>query len=109
MSLIPTQILPKQTQLAIQTEESVEGLLIQLANNLSGSIQECWSGDGYAPQKYIAAYGTNAVAVFSFHGELIGLLRKHAAILPASAQVPDAVLALVGNFVANQDGTITTA
>lgn len=99
--------IPKATLLAVQTKEILEANLQQLANNLSGSVQECWDGAGYTPQEYIAAYGTNATRVFQFHGQLIGLLKANADILPESAQIPDSVLALVGPYTANDDGTIT--
>lgn len=107
MLLIPQTPLPKAKTLAIQTETALEATLTQLANGLSGSIQECWKGDGYSPQEYIDSYEGKAASVFSFHGELIGLLRKHAAILPTSAQVPDSVLALVGTYKVNSNGTVT--
>jgi len=103
MNLVQLPTVPPATQRAAQAEASLSNLLTQLANELTGSIRDCWESDN--PQAFIDAYGTNAGKVFALHGDLVGLFLKHAAILPVT--ISSEVLALVKPYSVNTDGNIT--
>ena len=103
MNLVQLPTAPPATQRAAQAEANLSSLLTQLANELSGSLRDCWESE--KPQDFIDAYGTNAGKVFALHGDLVALFIKHAAILPVTIS-PD-VLELVKPYTVKKDGTIT--
>lgn len=94
------QPIPPADRLAAAFREHARNTYQQLIRTFNGTAQEFWRNSQATPQEIAAALGTDAVEVFQLHAKIGALI---ADVDPTTIA---AGLAVVGEFVYNEDGTV---
>lgn len=78
------------------------------AARVEANILACWSDPSYTPQAFLDEFGTAAAASLELNRKLVELVMTYESVTGEAILNPD-VLALVGNFTTNTDGTVTVS
>lgn len=73
----------------------------QLLNTYKRGVRQFWSNPHFTPSEISAELGTDAAELFKAHGQLADYLES---IVPGSTTD---IVAEVGSFTVNTDGTVT--
>lgn len=108
MSFLPTPPTPPPAAQVITDANKAQNLnvITALRDQVHNNIRACWASGDVTPQEFLDQYGTAAVSAMILNRDAVLLIMAFEQAAGITLLDP-AVLALVGEFTPNQDGTVT--
>lgn len=106
MSLAPPIVQSPLNSAVEATRRSCYDFVLRAAELVTANIKGCWASPDYTPQQFLDAIGDQAAGAMTLNGQLVQLILGYQQLTGVTV-LDDSVLALVGNFTANNDGTVT--
>ena len=108
MSLLPE--IPESIPVVKANSENIKQqnlqLVQQIARQTEQNIRECWHNPAYNPQDFLDTLGSMGTYSMQMNTALVTVVKTYEAVTGIKI-FDDSVLALVGDYIVNNDGTIT--
>jgi hypothetical protein len=77
-----------------------------IARRVEANIKACWGDSQHTPQAFLDQFGTQAAASLALNRDLVAIVMSYEQLTGLTI-LDRSILALVGNFTVNNDGTVT--
>lgn len=110
MSLLPPSpvINAHVVDIANQTKRDALEFVKSAASIVENNIRRCWNDPQHTPQEFFNQFGQQAAASLALNSDLVQIVMKYESA--TGIEILDrGVLALVGTFAVNDNGTVTVS